>query len=142
MDMYGQKWDHVTLDHQVTCTICRRAISATRFAPHLAKCMGLGGRLASRHAKRHHLPNLTNNSTNSVNAQTNSAHATFTSSFASMPSLMDTSAKDNNAQTLILDDAMPSDPDDCLFDFYASMDYSSDDNALFDKSNCCSSVCL
>ena len=31
---------------EVSCQICGRSISTTRFAPHLEKCMGLGGRNA------------------------------------------------------------------------------------------------
>ena len=41
--MYGQKIDnHDANGELVTCSICKKAVSAARFAPHLEKCMGMG----------------------------------------------------------------------------------------------------
>ena len=42
-DVYGQKIDnHDANGELVTCSICKKAVSAARFAPHLEKCMGMG----------------------------------------------------------------------------------------------------
>ena len=47
MDMFGNMIQPVALD-QVSCPSCGRKIASGRFAPHLEKCMGLGGRQARK----------------------------------------------------------------------------------------------
>ncbi|WPT16132.1 SAGA-associated factor 11 [Picochlorum sp. SENEW3] len=46
-DMFGNMIQPVALD-QVSCPSCGRKIASGRFAPHLEKCMGLGGRQARK----------------------------------------------------------------------------------------------
>jgi hypothetical protein len=46
-DIYGLKIEnHEANGEIVECLICRKSLSASRFAPHLERCMGLGGRTA------------------------------------------------------------------------------------------------
>lgn len=47
MDMFGNMIQPVASD-QVSCPSCGRKIASGRFAPHLEKCMGLGGRQARK----------------------------------------------------------------------------------------------
>ncbi len=43
VDVFGNHVPPIALD-QVRCPSCGRAVAAGRFAPHLDKCMGTGGR--------------------------------------------------------------------------------------------------
>jgi hypothetical protein len=119
VDMYGQKLDPATLGSEVVqCVYCNRSIGVLRFAPHLERCMGMGGRLASRQAKRNLLGN----------AQPSGAVGVTQSGPTVQTSMLQKKGQTPSAPDI------PSDPDEQIFDFYASIEYSSDDMETLDKS--------
>ena len=137
-DMYQQKWDASNLSAElVNCIYCHRMHSVVRMAPHLEKCMGMGGRLASRQAKRN-LASTSNNPTPLTTAMIAVASmvTTGTATPLSVPPLIVQSNKKGQLVTTTTA-TLPSeeeDPDEGLFDFYASLDYSSDEDNPIDKS--------
>ena len=43
LDIYGQKIDnHDANGELVECPVCKKSVAASRFAPHLEKCLGIG----------------------------------------------------------------------------------------------------
>ena len=49
LDIYGHKIDnHDAGGLTADCPVCGKAVNVCRYAPHLEKCLGLGGRNASR----------------------------------------------------------------------------------------------
>ncbi|KAL4215865.1 hypothetical protein AB4K20DRAFT_1876023 [Rhizopus microsporus] len=51
LDIWGKSYNASTLPFY-ECVNCQKSISATRYAPHLEKCLGLSGRQSSRVATR------------------------------------------------------------------------------------------
>ena len=144
-DIYQHKWDLTSLNGEfITCVYCQRSVNATRMAPHLEKCMGMGGRLASRLAKR----NLTAATTATNVSMSNSTSTLMPSSYmqsGTTTSLKKTVSSSTLApQQLSSEALMGQDSEDALFDdFYASIDYSSEDNQITPdiKSNFLSCFC-
>lgn len=70
-DIYGNKYDTTDLSSfLVDCQICGKKIAVSRYAPHLEKCLGVGGRASGR-AKRTSSESLNVQNSPVINASSN-----------------------------------------------------------------------
>ena len=61
LDIYGKSSTQLANVPQIPCSRCMRSVTATRFASHLEKCMGMGGRASSRAALQKYDTSLNDN---------------------------------------------------------------------------------
>lgn len=102
-DIYGLKIDnHDANGELVECAICKKTVAASRFAPHLEKCMGLG---RTARIKR----NTTTSSGTTANANSGSGTKKARASTGpSSTSDLDEQLSVNNADTLSEQSSQPS----------------------------------